>query len=157
MPHTFVILPYQEHIRRLPVDQMKTATGYPVLPDRSVCDNGLIWIWQGRIGLSLYNPDTESLQLAHWKPSRCITRNQSDNSGIWAAEKAELYKVEQDNGLVTTDTIRVVVNEATGIEEIVNNQQSTDSETIYDLQGRKVNNINMPGIYIINGKKYVIK
>jgi hypothetical protein len=68
-----------------------------------------------------------------------------------------LKATNPSNGIATTETIYVVVNEATCIEEIVNNQQSTDSETIYDLQGRKVNNINMPGIYIINGKKYVIK
>ena len=30
-------------------------------------------------------------------------------------------------------------------------------ETIYDLQGRKLDNITSPGIYIINGKKVFVK
>lgn len=77
-----------------------------------------------------------------------------NENGTW---QFVLKATNPSNGIATTETIYVVVNEATCIEEIVNNQQSTDSETIYDLQGRKVNNINMPGIYIINGKKYVIK
>lgn len=30
-----------------------------------------------------------------------------------------------------------------------------DYGTIYDLQGRKVTEITEPGIYIVNGKKYL--
>lgn len=43
----------------------------------------------------------------------------------------------------------------TSIEDIENEPDET--RTIYDLQGRKLNEITTPGIYIINGKKVIIK
>ena len=44
----------------------------------------------------------------------------------------------------------------TGIETIENSQKSTDNGVYYDLQGRRVENPTR-GIYIVNGKKVVIK
>ena len=44
----------------------------------------------------------------------------------------------------------------TGIETIANSQNSTDDGVYYDLQGRRVENPTR-GIYIVNGKKVVIK
>ena len=44
----------------------------------------------------------------------------------------------------------------TGIETIENSQKSTDDGVYYDLQGRRVENPTR-GIYIVNGKKVVIK
>lgn len=46
-------------------------------------------------------------------------------------------------------------NEASGIEEIVN-RESVNRE-YYDLQGRRLDNIPSRGIYIIGGKKVIIK
>ena len=44
----------------------------------------------------------------------------------------------------------------TGIRQIANSQQQTANSKIYDLQGRRVSNMQR-GIYIVNGKKVVIK
>ena len=46
--------------------------------------------------------------------------------------------------------------EATGIISIDNGQLIMDNE-VYDLQGRRVNNANQKGVYIVNGKKVIIK
>ena len=43
----------------------------------------------------------------------------------------------------------------TGIDEMT--EQRAESKEIYDLTGRKVNEITAPGIYIVNGKKVLVK
>lgn len=62
------------------------------------------------------------------------------------------------NGIATCDTIRVKVTDPTGINEIPYDETNINrQETIYDLQGRKVNDITRKGIYIIGKKKIIIK
>ena len=46
------------------------------------------------------------------------------------------------------------VNNATGIENVENRSEKED---IYDLSGRKLKEITSPGIYIIGGKKVLVK
>ena len=43
----------------------------------------------------------------------------------------------------------------TGIQTIENGE--VNSESVYDLQGRRVNNAAQKGLYIVNGKKVIIK
>ena len=43
----------------------------------------------------------------------------------------------------------------TGVDEITENR--VQSTVIYDLTGRKVENITAPGIYVVNGKKVLVK
>ena len=58
------------------------------------------------------------------------------------------------------DGTKYLVNDVTGsytdIRE-VRNQKSEARKDIYDLQGRKVTSLQRKGIYIVNGKKVVIK
>ena len=54
-------------------------------------------------------------------------------------------------------SLRFDFNETTDIEEIEDTSRGELIETIYDLQGRRLNDISRPGIYIINGKKVFIK
>jgi alpha-amylase len=58
---------------------------------------------------------------------------------------------EGDKHLVTD-----VTGSHTGIDQIANSQLPTTNSKIYDLQGRRVSNMQR-GIYIVNGKKVVIK
>ena len=44
---------------------------------------------------------------------------------------------------------------ATGIEKTI--EQRAKSKDIYDLTGRRIEAITAPGIYILNGKKYIRK
>ena len=50
-------------------------------------------------------------------------------------------------------SIRFDDGETTCIEEM--EEQGTDNKEIYDLQGRKLNDISGKGVYIINGKKVI--
>lgn len=52
------------------------------------------------------------------------------------------------------DVVLVVANE-TGINEVKG--QNGNVKTIYDLQGRKLEQITAPGIYVVNGKKVLVK
>ena len=52
------------------------------------------------------------------------------------------------------DNIDTYVNTATGISNIAKSQRKG---AIYDLTGRKVRNAHAKGIYIINGKKKIVK
>ena len=45
---------------------------------------------------------------------------------------------------------------ATGIESVVE-EGTTVVEGIFDLMGRQYDEITVPGIYIVNGKKVVVK
>ena len=52
-------------------------------------------------------------------------------------------------------SIRVVGEETTGIANI---QHTSPNTQIYDLNGRKVNENNLkPGMYVKNGKKFIVK
>ena len=48
-------------------------------------------------------------------------------------------------------------NGTTGIENIEDATEKNAVESIYDITGRKINSITVPGIYIINGKKTFVK
>ena len=48
-----------------------------------------------------------------------------------------------------------IVDGTTGIDTIVTD--GVAPEAIYDLSGRRVKEITLPGIYIVNGKKYIKK
>ena len=54
-----------------------------------------------------------------------------------------------------TISIEVDNDKATGIGQVVNSTEKNN--VIYDVQGRKVKQMNRSGIYIVNGKKFVKK
>lgn len=65
------------------------------------------------------------------------------------------------NGGQIVDFLIEVVDEEifSDIEEVEAEEENDDSvlEGIYDMQGRKIDEITKPGIYIINGKKVLVK
>ena len=50
--------------------------------------------------------------------------------------------------------VRVEANN-TGIEEVKG--ENGNAKTVYDLTGRTIQEITKPGIYIVNGKKVLVK
>ena len=78
-------------------------------------------------------------------------------NGTW---KFVLKPTTPANGNAATDTICVEVSGVDGIVAVpMENEQSRMSNVIYDMQGRKISDAaTLPkGIYIINGKKIIIK
>lgn len=55
-------------------------------------------------------------------------------------------------------TFDIYDDTATDIDKVDTDKgNSPDDDTVYDLLGRKVEHVNRPGIYIRNGKKFVVK
>ena len=79
------------------------------------------------------------------KPYRWYMKVESRNPSYNASNAAK------------TITINVLdeESETTGVEEL---QMANDESPVYDLNGRKVNENNLkPGIYVKNGKKFIVK
>ncbi len=53
--------------------------------------------------------------------------------------------------------VNIYDDNSTGIETITQTEEKAASETIYDIYGRKVSNMNRGGLYIKNGKKFIAK
>ena len=70
-----------------------------------------------------------------------------------AANKAWL---QISNSEVTARGISIVFGEATGVKEVKEVIEVND-DSWYDLNGRKVNKPTKKGVYILNGKKVVVK
>lgn len=47
--------------------------------------------------------------------------------------------------------------QTTGIIDVTNTNGTNETNMVYDLQGRKVQNATTKGVYIVNGKKLIIK
>lgn len=89
--------------------------------------------------------EAEGKEPAQWK----LQTTFSDDSFMKAGSPAKLYVMDFN----TPDVISV--GEATSIEAIESVKVGQQKE-VYDLQGRKVTTMSK-GIYIVGGKKYVVK
>ena len=91
-PHTFILSFDPNKIERFPVPAMTASTGYPVMTDCAIQEENYYWIWQGRIGLSLYHPSSNQISFAsdfmneigNLRIGKCIRKCRSQQ-GIWAA------------------------------------------------------------------------
>lgn len=77
------------------------------------------------------------------------------NFGRWLQDKNSVDPSECLVNYQMPLTFQIDNSKATGIE-ILNVGKKAKSG-IYDLTGRKVNNLSRPGIYIVNGKKVMVK
>jgi beta-glucanase (GH16 family) len=84
-----------------------------------------------------------------------IILNQSVGNGSWAAPADESFTYE-----TLFDWVRVYQKpEYTGIEDVLNEEEqvsANSSNTVYDLQGRMVQEAKVGGLYIVDGKKVVM-
>jgi len=65
------------------------------------------------------------------------------------------FKLKGDAVNASSFTLDFGDGNTTGIQTIENGE--VNSESVYDLQGRRVNNANQKGVYIKNGKKVIVK
>lgn len=86
------------------------------------------------------------------------------DTGGYVACKANKAYILIDNGEAQSNGVFLFSfrpGETTGIYNIADekyrNENGSVVEGIFDLQGRKLNEITQPGIYIVNGKKVIIK
>lgn len=85
----------------------------------------------------------------------------TDNGGnvICNANKAYMI-LPATNTSANSYSLRFFSDEATAVEEIFDTENGNAAETvetIYDLQGRRLSEITTSGIYIVNGKKVLVK
>ena len=75
-------------------------------------------------------------------------------NGTYILEIPTGYFIDANNKDIEGVTLRYIVKNSTGIEEVETETGMTG--IIYDLQGRKVENLSK-GIYIVNGNKVLVK
>ena len=83
----------------------------------------------------------------------------ASKQGQW---QVTIASIGSGNGKETTETFIFDLGMTVGIEEIADHAQGTTNNTqqtgtVYDLQGRHVDTPAHNGVYITNGKKVVIK
>ncbi len=111
-----------------------------------------------------YNPDNGRILLASSKNSTLsgtsgaivtieITADASFSEGTIKLTNIEI--VSPTETVVRPEEVSVVITSGSGIQSITADSKSGN---IYDLQGRKVTDSQLSrGIYIMNGRKYVVK
>ena len=88
------------------------------------------------------------------------------NNGEFAKRTSSTGTIAANTAYYTADNAAVSLpvkkGETTGIENVkgeptVDASQNGNAKTIYDLTGRRVETITKPGIYIVGGKKVLVK
>lgn len=97
VPHTFAVTPEQSDIVRYDAPAIVRRTGFPLLADQSLTEDGHIWIWQGRQGLMLYDPEADEAAASPWKTIRSIVRRTA--GGIYAAHDTCVFRLWYGPGM----------------------------------------------------------
>ena len=85
-----------------------------------------------------------------------IAVNGNDNTTFYnAGHKAYLEVVEREGSTNFASYSFRFGDGTTGVEEV--KTESGEVKTIYDLQGRKLERITVPGIYIVGGRRVLVK
>lgn len=85
-----------------------------------------------------------------------ITNPDTDNGGYIRCSANKIYMTVAESVASNSFSMRFGIDSGTtDINEVDGENGSV--ETIYDLQGRKLNGITEPGMYIVNGKKVYVK
>ena len=78
----------------------------------------------------------------------------TDNGGYIRCSANKIYMQVPESNVQNAFSMRFA-SETTGAEDVKG--EDGNVKTIYDLQGRKLNEITHPGFYMINGKKVYVK
>ena len=78
----------------------------------------------------------------------------TDDGGYIRCSANKIYMRVQENSAQNAFSMRFA-GATTGVDEVTGEAELED--TIYDMQGRKLTEITMPGVYIVNGKKTIVK
>ena len=97
IPTTFILSPDNASIHRYDIPQVVGQTGFPLIADRCLQDENHLWISQGRIGLMIYNKQTETLLSVPSlvSNSRLIEKKKGE-SGVWGCKNHVLMSLSVD-------------------------------------------------------------
>ena len=98
-------------------------------------------------------PECITLEIEAVLKNICLSGT-PDMVGTW---QIALKANNPSNGTGYSIIAKITVNDATGINDVEVEEKPLEESEVYDLQGRIHSGKLIPGIYIINGKKYVIK
>ena len=111
------------------------------------------------VGGGKFNADPE------YKYYKLAYDNYKAQTGLgfyWGAENAGAFKVKAGTAYLAVPTSEAnnakgfaFDGETTGVENV--NVAANQSKTIYNLNGQRVSNMSQAGLYIVNGKKVVIR
>ena len=90
--------------------------------------------------------DLRSYSLYNTTAEKTITFVEGDNA---------FYLYGQVGRTIYLTSLTITKNEETGIGEV--KSENGEMKAIYDLTGRQINEITKAGIYIVNGKKVLVK
>lgn len=116
--------------------------------------------WTNNIDLTDFvkSLDTNSfaLMIEHTNSADQLMFYTKETDDVTNAKDATLVFKKED--LIPQLTIVYAPKDATGIESLKTNVSATSDNKVYNLQGMRMNSNNLPaGIYIKNGKKFVVK
>ncbi len=90
-----------------------------------------------------------------------ILANSGDGVGFYALDATAGATIGMNKAYLVLPTAGAVKmkfgGNLTGIDAVENGELTTDDAPVYDLSGRKVANPAKGGVYIKNGKKYIVK
>lgn len=153
-PHSFILSFDSNKIKRYPVAAMSAITGYPVMADRAIREENYYWLWQGRIGLSIYHPASEQISFSSDFPQetgkytivKCIEKCQTQ-PGIWAACNDACVLHLQHEGMKMKLTREIRIPDARQIRVLTEDNQGklwigTENALYqYSLADGKINKI----------------
>ena len=126
--------------------------------------NNEYYILNAETGTYLYNSIiNNTLQLSASQKGYTLAVDEANyafkvynGSSYWNNEKAGAVNIGNSNKASLWVLEKIITENPTGIDDIYTDCDNT-AEGIYDLTGRKLQDITAPGIYIINGKKMLVK
>ena len=161
-----------------PTIDITAAEAYIALPENAVLGNGVLY---GRAeNHELVEGDVEGARFVSIaSPSLSVIENGNEIICTWLCDFSQLsggehtitatgmFAVGVDDAGVTSYTVAeqsltiAIEGNTTGVEKVESRNEKgemgDEKKEIYDLGGRSVKEITAKGIYIVNGKKTVLK